>query len=70
MVHDGAVRLHVMGERGANREAATPDDIIRMADIAAEAMEASAASVAAAVNGTAWVQARKRSVRDIQNLLG
>ena len=38
----GAVRLHVMGERGAAREAATPDDIIRMADIAAEAMEAGA----------------------------
>jgi N-acyl-D-aspartate/D-glutamate deacylase len=38
----GAVRLHVMGERGANREAATPDDIVRMADIAAAAMEAGA----------------------------
>ena len=38
----GAVRLHVMGERGAAREAATPDDIVRMADIAAEAMEAGA----------------------------
>jgi N-acyl-D-aspartate/D-glutamate deacylase len=34
----GAVRLHVMGERGANREAATPDDIFRMAEIAAQAM--------------------------------
>ena len=38
----GAVRLHVMGERGAAREAATPDDIVRMADIAAAAMEAGA----------------------------
>jgi N-acyl-D-aspartate/D-glutamate deacylase len=38
----GAVRLHVMGERGANREAATPDDIVRMAEIAAAAMETGA----------------------------
>src|SRR5919107_455227 len=38
----GAVRLHVMGERGAAREAATPDDIDRMASIAAAAMEAGA----------------------------
>jgi len=38
----GAVRLHVMGERGAQREDATPEDIERMAAIAAEAMEAGA----------------------------
>ena len=38
----GAVRLHVMGERGANREDATPEDIELMAAIAAEAMEAGA----------------------------
>jgi len=39
-VPHGALRLHVMGERGANREAATPDDIAAMADLAREAIEA------------------------------
>ncbi len=38
----GAVRLNVMGERGANQEPATPDDIARMAEIAREAVEAGA----------------------------
>ena len=38
----GAVRLHVMGERGAARERATEEDIRAMAGIAARAMEAGA----------------------------
>eukprot|EP01030_Chromulinospumella_sphaerica_P017559 gene17559-17390_t len=37
-----ALRVFVMGERGANREPATPDDIDRMAAIARQAMEAGA----------------------------
>src|SRR5688572_2676783 len=41
-VPHGALRLHVMGERGAAREAATPDDIVAMAEIAAAAIEAGA----------------------------
>jgi N-acyl-D-aspartate/D-glutamate deacylase len=38
----GALRLHVMGERGATQQPATPDDIAAMADIAREAVEAGA----------------------------
>jgi N-acyl-D-aspartate/D-glutamate deacylase len=41
-VPHGAVRLHVMGERGANREPATPQDIAAMAELAKEAIAAGA----------------------------
>ncbi len=41
-VPHGALRLHVMGERGARREAATESDIKTMATLAREAIEAGA----------------------------
>ena len=41
-VPHGALRLNVMGERGANHEDATPDDIVSMAELAREAIEAGA----------------------------
>jgi N-acyl-D-aspartate/D-glutamate deacylase len=41
-VPHGAIRLYVMGERGARGEAATPDDIVEMGRIARQAIDAGA----------------------------
>lgn len=41
-VPHGAVRTYVMGERGANNEPATPEDIARMAELVREGIEAGA----------------------------
>ncbi len=41
-VPHAALRVHVMGDRGARREPATPDDIARMAELAAAGVAAGA----------------------------
>lgn len=41
-VPHGALRLHVMGERGANHEDATPEDIAAMAELTRSGIEAGA----------------------------
>jgi N-acyl-D-aspartate/D-glutamate deacylase len=41
-VPHGALRLHVMGERGAQGEPATPEDVVAMAELARRAVEAGA----------------------------
>jgi N-acyl-D-aspartate/D-glutamate deacylase len=41
-VPHGALRLHVMGERGATQEPARPDDIAEMSELARQAVEAGA----------------------------
>ncbi len=41
-----ALRVYVMGERGANRESATPADITRMCDLLGEALDAGAMGIA------------------------
>jgi N-acyl-D-aspartate/D-glutamate deacylase len=41
-VPHGSVRAYVMGERGANNEAATPDDIEKMATVVRDGLEAGA----------------------------
>jgi N-acyl-D-amino-acid deacylase len=59
MVPHGAIRYYVMGERGANNEASTPDEAATMARIVREALEAGAAGFSTSrINGHQAVDGR------------
>ncbi len=59
LVPHGAVRGYVMGERGANNEPATPDEVSTMARLVREAIEAGAAGFSTSrINGHQAVDGR------------